>query len=62
VTLLHLFDGARLLSLECAVLWVPALLVGVAIGYWLNRCRRMHVTPKVVTDASGNTYPEMDGM
>lgn len=58
-------DGLRLLSLECAVLWAPALIVGMALGFALGyrwkRCPYV-ARPKVVTDASGNTYPDVDGM
>jgi hypothetical protein len=59
VTLLHLFDGARLLSLECAVLWVPALLVGVAIGFaWGFKWKTCHAgTDPNTVNRSAEQWP-----
>jgi hypothetical protein len=53
VTLLHLFDGARLLSLECAVLWVPALIVGMALGFALGS-KSKRPPPSYQADVSGH--------
>ena len=68
MTWLHFMDAGRLLAWECAVLWVPALIIGFGAGMVIGR--RLKVcppcppvpTPRVVTDASGATYPDVDGM
>ena len=68
MTLLGVVDGARLLALESAVFWVPALLIGFGAGIVIGRRSKVcppcppAPKPRVVTDASGATYPDVDGM